>query len=136
MIWVLLQLRHLCLRDFYRLLFRVILSHRVSFHVSPRDNTSKPEEQHEVTTSKLAGELPDEGDEDLSVDRSGMDREVDESSILTDRRDERQSLDLQVGIDNLYSVPSVSPTLRAKCVEREYCLIKINNSSVQLLHLF
>ena len=65
-----------------------------------------------------------------------MDCKVNESSNLTDCRDERQSLDLQVGIDDLYSVPSVGPTLGAKCVEREYCLIKINNSGVRLLYLF
>ena len=64
-----------------------------------------------------------------------MDREVDEASILTDCRDERQSLDLQVRIDDLDPVPSVGPALGTKGVEREHCLIEINHSSVRLLHL-
>ena len=98
-------------------------------------HTEVVKEQREVIASKLLRELTNERDEDLSVDGSGMDREVDESSILTDCRDERQSLDLQVGIDDLDPVPSMGPALGPKCVEREYCLIKVNNSTVRLLHL-
>ena len=46
-----------------------------------------------------------------------------------------KSLDPQIGIDHLDSVSSVSPTLWSKGAEGEHCLIKINNSSIRLLHL-
>ena len=97
--------------------------------------TEVVKEQREVIASKLLRELTNKRDEDFSVYGSGMDRKVNESSILTDCRDERQSLDLQVRIDDLDPVPSVGPALGPKCVEREHCLIKVNHSSVRLLHL-
>ena len=50
------------------------------------------EEEREVTTPELLGELANEGDEEVGVDRSGLDCEVDEAAVLTDGRDERQRL--------------------------------------------
>ena len=59
-------------------------------------HTEVVKEQREVIASKLLRELTNVRDEDLSFDGSGMDRKVNEASIITDCRDERQSLDLQV----------------------------------------
>ena len=59
-------------------------------------HTEFVQEQSKVIASKFLGYLSNECDEDLSVDGSGMDSEVIESSILTYCRYESQSLDLQI----------------------------------------
>ena len=56
-----------------------------------------------------------------------MDSEVYESSILTDCRDEGQSLNLQIGIDDLDPVSSMGPALGSKCAEGEYRLIQVHH---------
>ena len=59
-----------------------------------------------------------------------MDSEINESFILTDCRDEGQSLNPQIGIDDLDPVSSMGPALGAERAEREHCLIEIHHSGL------
>ena len=88
------------------------------------------EEQREVTASKLHRELAHELYEVLGVDRPGMDCEVDEAAVLTDRRDERQGLHLQVGVVDLDPVTPVGPALGTERAEREHRLVKVHNAGL------
>ena len=53
------------------------------------EHTEVVKGQSEIAAGKLLRELANEGDEDLSVDGSRMDREVDEASVQTDGSNER-----------------------------------------------
>ena len=84
------------------------------------------EEQREVPPAQLLRELPHESKEYLCVDGQGMDDVVDETSVLTNGGDERQSLNFQIGVIDLDTLLLMCPALGPKCSEGKHRLVEVD----------